>query len=137
MPTDRRLLAAVLCLLPQLASAEKPLSAIDWLSESIGATSDTAAVGNGTRANLPPVSGEAAVSANTLPEPVATSVIGGPSLDATGLLPPAVTGLPARLWGIGRRYDIAALIAATGEGDIPELQSLRITLLLAEAGPPA
>lgn len=137
MPTDRRLLAAVLCLLPQLASAEKPLSAIDWLSESIGATSDTAAAGNGTRANLPPVSGEAAVSANTLPEPVATSVIGGPSLDATGLLPPAVTGLPARLWGIGRRDEIAALIAATGEGDIPELQSLLITLLLAEAEPPA
>ncbi|MBH1974094.1 MAG: hypothetical protein I8H94_03355 [Rhodobacteraceae bacterium] len=137
MPTRRRwALAAHLILWPQVGLAEAPSSAIDWLSESIGAGATSAEPGNGSKANLPPVAGERAVSSDTLPDPVATSVLGGPSLDAVGLLPPNVTGLPRDLWGIGRSDEIAALIGTVGQGDVPALQSQLMTLLLAEAEPP-
>lgn len=131
-------LALILGVTPLVATAEKPLSAIDWLSKSIGSDQPMVAPveTNGSQANLPPVKGEASVSSDTLPDPVATSVLGGPSLDAAGLLPPNVTGLPRDLWGIGRSVDIAGLIATVGQGDVPALQSQLMSLLLAEAAPP-
>lgn len=106
------------------AQADAPLSAIDWLSESV-ATPAAA-----------PVAQEPAVSGNALPSDVAVSVIGGPSLDATGLLLPEKTGLPANLWGLGLTAEIAALITQERSDTLPALQQLLITILLAKSDAP-
>lgn len=139
---------------PQMAWAEKrPLSVISWLSQSIKAPlgkgkevpapkqvakrpAPAPAEPNGSQANLPPVAGEAPVSSGAVPEVMATTVLGQPLLDAVGLLPPSVTGFPSNLWGIGRSDEIAASFAQIGEDPLPALQSLLVTLLLAEAQAP-
>ena len=113
------------CLLSQGARAEAPLSAIDWLSKSV--STPVAA----------PAPAEPAVAGNALPGTVAVSVIGGPSLDGVGLLSAKVTGLPRNLWGLGLTTEIAALITAERAETLPSLQQLLITVLLAEADPPA
>ena len=152
----RCLVAGLALALPTSALAEKkPLSAIDWLSQSVKspmpkgsvtpqsaekpttAPVNNSVVKNGTQANLPPVANEPKVTTDALPDQVATSVLGGTSLDAVGLLPPQVTGFPHDLWGIGHSAEIAADIAEAGQGDVPALQSLLMTLLLAEADAPA
>ena len=131
---------------------KKPLSAIDWLSQSVMAppakglqpppvdapATPKPVVRNGTAATLPAVEGETAVTkTGALPADVAVSVLGGPAPDAVGLLPPDVTGFPRALWGIGRTADIAAAIATVRLDGLPSLQSLLLTLLLAEAEAPA
>jgi hypothetical protein len=153
MQIKSALAALVLVAAPQNAWADrKPLSAIDWLSQSVKLPSkkgDVAAavpplgeaatkpiVNNGTKANLPPVANEPKVTTNALPAEVATTVLGATSLDAIGLLPSSVTGFPRALWGIGQSRAIAEAITQTGPGDLPALQSLLITLLLAEADAP-
>ena len=108
------------------AWAEAPLSAIDWLSQSIVTPA------------AQPLPAEPAVSPEgaALPENVTTSVLGQASLDAVGILPPQITGLPRNLWGMGRAADIAALLATEAPQDLPALQGLLLTVLLAEAEPP-
>lgn len=146
-------LALLAAIAPQASWAERrPLSAIGWLSQSVDTPSATGSlvppvaaqraaptqpeVKNGSQANLPPMAGEAPVSSGAMPSVVATTVLGKASLDAAGLLPPAVTGFPSNLWGIGRSDEIAAQINRIGEGPLPALQSLLVTLLLAEAQAP-
>jgi len=115
---------ALLAALTPAVAAEEPLSAIDWLSQSVAA---------------PPTTGPAkpTVTSGVVQEAVATTILGAPSQEATGLLSPQVTGLPAALWGPGRTADIAALIAAERPDSLPALRGLLLTLLLAEAEPPA
>jgi len=106
------------------AHAEAPLSAIDWLSQSV-TTQPPAAL------NEPAV-----VVGSALPANVSVSVLGGPSPDGVGLLPAQVTGLPRNLWGLGRTDAIIAALFADDLQGLPALQALLITLLLAEAEPP-
>ena len=134
MPIDTaRNTARIFCvvltaaLLAQPVRAEAPLSAIDWLSESL--LTPAAA----PKSNEPAVTGEG----GALPGEVTTSVLGQSSLDAVGILPHQITGLPRNLWGMGRASDIEALLAAQAPQDLPALQGLLLTLLLAEAEPPA
>lgn len=134
---------------PAAFAEKRPLSAINWLSQSLKAppatgvqpaaadTVSPAPVINGTQATLPAVAGEVAVTqTSVLPQPVAVSVLGGPSPDAVGLLPAAVTGFPRRLWGPGRSGDIASAIGAVRLDGLPAMQGLLMTLLLAEADAP-
>ena len=112
-----------------------PLSAIDWLSDSVAATAPKA--DNASRATLPPLAGEAPVSGGLDPDaPITTTILGGPSVDAVGLLAPAVTGLPRALWGGAAAQDVAAGIAGLQTDGIPALQTLAVNLLLAEADAP-
>ena len=111
------------------AQAEAPLSAIDWLSQSMV----TPAAQPLPKIDEPPVGGAGAA----VPEKVTTSVLGQTSLDAVGILPPQVTGLPRNLWGMGRTADIEALLATEAPQDLPALQGLLMTVLLSEADPPA
>ncbi len=120
MRTDACLLALLLAAAP--AAAEEPLSAIDWLSESVAA---------------PPPPAPPPVAASAVPDPVAVTALDGPNVDAIGLMPPAMTGLPADLWGLGRTEDIARALSVDREGSLPALRQLQITLLLATARPPA
>lgn len=108
-----------------MANAEAPLSAIDWLSQSVTAPA------------VAPQPVEPAVSGNALPSDVAVSVIGGPSLDAVGLLSSQVTGLPRNLWGLGLTDEIATLVTKERTDTLPALQQLLITVLVAEADAPA
>ncbi len=151
----RRLLASALSIVVVCGpvSAEKrPLSAIDWLSQSVATppakglqptphdapVAPKPVVKNGTAATLPAVAGEVAVTkTSALPADVAVSVLGGPSPDAVGLLPPDVTGFPRALWGIGRTTEISRAIAQVHLDGLPSLQALLLTLLLAEAEAPA
>lgn len=148
----RIVILAVLAAVAGPAQAEKkPLSAIDWLSQSVAAPPaqgvqpapmDAPAprlpvASNGSAATLPATAGEAAVTkTGALPAQVAVSVLGGPSPDAVGLLPPDVTGFPRSLWGIARSADVAAAIAPVRLDGLPSLQALLLTLLLAEAEAP-
>ena len=111
------------------ARAEAPLSAIDWLSKSLVTPASQAV----SMATEPPV-GEAGAA---VPGDVSTSVLGKISLDAVGILPPQVTGLPRTLWGQGHTPDIESLLAAEAPQDLPALQGLLMTVLLAESDPPA
>ena len=134
---------------PAAYGEKRPLSAINWLSQSVKAPPATGlqpitpdAVTpppeiNGTQATLPAIAGEVAVTqTSALPQPVAVSVLGGPSPDAVGLLPTSVTGFPQKLWGPGRSADIATAIGAVRIDGLPALQGLLITVLLAEAEAP-
>ena len=130
MSTDRIRLFALFLTTTCLAlpvRAEPPLSAIDWLSQSIVTPA------------AQPMPAEPAVAPEgaAVPESVTTSVLGQASLDAVGILPPQITGLPRNLWGMGRAADIEAVLAAEAPHDLPALQGLLLTVLLAEAEPPA
>ena len=117
----------MLAALAGAAQAQEPLSAIDWLSQSVTAAPVAAT----------PTDEPAVTDGSALPADVSVSVLGGPSLDGVGLLPAQVTGLPRNLWGLGRTDAIIAALFADDLVDLPALQGLLITLLLAEAEPPA
>ena len=112
-----------LLLWPATALAGPPLSAIDWLNDPVPVIQP--------RANEPPVAGGV-----TTPE-VAVSPLGASTRDSVGLLSPAVTGLPASLWQASTAPIITELLRAQKLADLPAMQSLFYTLLLAEAEPPA
>ncbi|MCZ8333454.1 MAG: hypothetical protein O9328_04245 [Rhodobacteraceae bacterium] len=129
MPIEARRIGRIfaLCLLlPLPGHAEEPLSAIDWLSQSVA-----------TPAPVPVDPARPTATTGVTQGAVAVTVIGAPSADAVGLLPPTVTGLPASLWGPGRTTDIAALLTAERVDSLPSLRGLLLTVLLAEAQPPA
>ncbi len=115
---------------PLRAQEEGPLSAIDWLSQSI-TTPASAAPGGGTAIDEPPVT-----DGGALPEPVATTVLDGPSPDSVGLIPTNVSGLPRKLWGAGLTLEIAARLTADHTDTLPALRQLFLTLLLAELEAP-
>ena len=122
-------LAVVLVGLAGPVWAETPLSAIDWLSQSV--------VTPVAQPAPEQVTNEPAVTAGgALPDDVSVSVLGGPDPDAVGLLPPQITGLPRNLWGLGHTKDIAAALFDHDLQSLPALQGLLITLLLAEADAP-
>lgn len=121
------LMAAFVAASGGAARAQEPLSAIDWLSQSVIATPAPS-----TLPEEPAVTNGSALPAN-----VSVSVLGGPSADGVGLLPAQVTGLPRNLWGLGRIDAIITALFAEDLVDLPALQGLLITLLLAEAEPPA
>ncbi|PLL13177.1 hypothetical protein C0V75_07125 [Tabrizicola sp. TH137] len=120
------LIAAVCLLAPLAGRAQEPLSAIDWLSQSVA-----------TPAPAPVDPARPTATTGATQGSVAVTVIGAPSADAVGLLPPQVTGLPANLWGPGQTEDIAALLTAERVDSLPALRGLLLTVLLAEAQPPA
>lgn len=134
---------------PALARGGDPLSAIDWLSESVTAPASGAVAPSGPgRLTAPPVqSGAAAapspdpdeppVSASgALPVLVATSPLDGPSPDAVGLISPEVSGFPRNLWGVGLTVEVAQALTRDRMDSLPTLRQLFLTLLLAEAAPP-
>lgn len=117
---------------------KQPLSAIDWLSQPVTAPAETVVPKVVEPVKKKPKIKEAPVTKEGgLPSPVAVSVLGGPSPDAVGLLTPAQTGFPHALWGLGLTDEAAAALTRADPVGLPALQSLLLTLLLAEALPPA
>jgi hypothetical protein len=119
------------CLLPAIGVAQDsnaPMSAIDWLSESVEITAEIPVE--------PPKIDEPAIAATADVPNVIVTALDNPSFDAVGLLPQSVTGLPRSLWRTSETDTLAALIAAQEVDSLPAMQDLLQTLLLSEADPP-
>ncbi|ADO42226.1 hypothetical protein [Ketogulonicigenium vulgare] len=107
-----------------VAQERGPLSAIDWLSESV--------------TPAPPASptSTAPVTGGVTPE-ITVQSLDAPSPDIVGLLPSDVTGLPTSLWSQSPESDALAALRATPAPSLPALQELLVQLMLAEAAPPS
>ncbi len=104
--------------------AEAPLSAIDWLSDSIAAPAAL------------PVPPESGIARSAEPGAIMVTPLDGPSADAAGLLPPSMTGLPRALWGPATTEDVLVRLRSVPRTLLPSLNELLTTVLLAEANPP-
>lgn len=116
----------------QTAAAERPLSAIDWLSDTLDAPRQTA-----TRPKpAKPVAQD--IAKNALPPVVTVIPLDAPNPDAAGLLSPATTGLPRDLWGSSTALTLSQRISAlAGRPELlPASRRLLNTLILAELDPP-
>ena len=78
---------------------------------------------------FPPTTG------NAVPPRVETAPLGDIGPGAAGLLPPAMTGLPASLW-IGSEPDRLVRLISQTDPKLPALMGPMRTLMLAEADPP-
>lgn len=133
--TRRRLLVAACLFLPGLAAvAEEPLSAIDWLSQSVATP---AALPRGSRPVITPAPGEPPVSSNAGTRPITTTPLGAQGLDGLGLVPASRVGLPRTLWGGTPGAVIAEAIARQPTDTLPAIQALLMALMTAELAPPA
>ena len=122
-PLHLAYISALLCAFP--ATAETPLSAIDWLSDSVRtpalAASPAPQENDGTPAQ---------------PANIKISNLSGPTPDAIGLIPAKAAGLPRDIWGSSLSSVLAARLSVDRESMIPAMQGLLYSLLLAELVPP-
>ena len=120
------LIALTLALAPVAASAQgRPLSAIDWLSDTVARPPAPAAI-----RPEPPVKplGEL--------DRITTSTLSARNLDAIGVLPVTMTELDRRLWAGSMLPRLQELLAAEGPEPPPALRDLLQRLMLAELDPP-
>lgn len=115
---------------PVGAQDTAPLSAIDWLSQSVTAPRPTRPQLAPARPSEPPVANTAAV-----PE-ISVTPLDAPSPDRIGLLGPATTGLPETLWSGSLEQVLVTLMRAEPQPTLPALRDFRIVLMLARADPP-
>ncbi len=116
--------AAIAALLPAVAAAQTPLSAIDWLNRPPPRSLP------GTVLMEPPVAGTA------LRPPVEVTPLERLALPV-GLVSSRVTGLPIDLWQGSDPAELAALIDSVPVEHSPAMQTLLYTLLLSETRAPA
>ena len=115
-------------LVPGLALAEEPLSAIDWLTQPAPVSVAQPLVQ--PLANPPVTEGVTVPSVTVLP-------LDDVRPDAVGLLPSSTTGLPRSLWSASETDTLVAQLSRLGDTPLPAIQALYYTLLLAEADPPS
>lgn len=106
--------------------ASAPMSAIDWLSDSISTPTVVS----------PQINTENPVTQSASVADVSVAPLGSQTTDAIGLLPPSVTGFSRDLWGASRPDDLAHRILSMPLDLMPSMQSLLTRLLLAELDPP-
>jgi hypothetical protein len=126
------LMMTTMPLLAQDASTGGPLSAIDWLSQSVTTPAGALTGSEQPAVDEPPVT----EAGGALPAMVTTSALDGPSPDGVGLIAPAVSGLPRTLWGAGLTREIAEKLVTHQDDDLPALRQLFLTILLAEVAAP-
>lgn len=119
----RRLpLIAMLALTAALpARAEQPLSAIDWLSQSV------------SRPPAPPATDQPRPAA---PVEIGVAPLPGTNADAAGLVDADRAELPRDFWGITPSAELARLIAAQPVDALPAANETLFRILLAELNPP-
>jgi hypothetical protein len=108
--------------------SDAPLSAIDWLSQSVDDTALAAPIASVR--DEPPVADTAETPA------IIVTTLDDRSPDRIGLLPSELTGLPRDLWSASPENVLVTLIAAERTETLPALQGLIVTLMLAQADPP-
>ena len=118
--------------LPAVAQDDAPLSAIDWLSDSV--TTPVVTASPGTRPTVTP--DEPPVAESALTPEVSVSRLDSPSPDRVGLLSSDVTGFPADLWRGSAEDTLVTLVQAQRVDGLPAMQALLRNLLLAEADAP-
>lgn len=121
--------ALSLAALPAVAQEDAPLSAIDWLSQSV----ESAALTPGTIA--PRVLDEPPVADDASSPDITVTALDRPTPDGAGLLPPDITGLPRALWAGSDPATLVTLVRAERADSLPAVRDLLVTLLLAEADP--
>lgn len=129
----------VFCAAPALAQSveDAPLSAIDWLSESVEQPQiAVAAPDAGTQATRIPDANEDPVANSATTPRVSVQSLGGPAPRALGLLNAQTTGFPADLWQNSDADTLTALFLAQEIDTVPAVQELLVTLALAQANPP-
>lgn len=116
----------------QMSAAQNaaPLSAIDWMTQSVKIAPPPPAV------KLPKPIVEAPVSTGANAPQVTVSALDAPSPDPVGLLPSDTTGLPRSLWANSDTADLVVLLKSERTDTLPAIHDLMMTLLLAEADPP-
>ena len=103
---------------PSPAMVEMPaVAAPDWLSDTV-----TRPHGNIATSAVPPV--------------VTVTPLGAVTLEAVGLLPATITGLPRGLWGRSEPETLARLLLAQPVQGLPAIQRFTETMALAELDPP-
>lgn len=120
--------AIALALAVGRAGAEgAPMSAIDWLSDSLRQPPQTGAPGSPS-SDLPPAG---------LPEDVVTLPLDALRADAAGILSATAAGLPRDLWSGSESPRLVALIARQRGDGLPAVVALLHRVLLAELAAPA
>lgn len=115
-------------MIPGLALAEEPLSAIDWLNEPAPLSV--------AQPLLEPLVNPPVTEGVTVPD-VTVMALDAIQPDAVGLLPSSTTGLPTSLWQASATDTLVSRLSRLGDTPLPAIQALYYTLLLAEADPPA
>ena len=116
---------AALAVAPSADAQESaPLSAIDWLSQTVV----PAAPGDGGFVTD--------IASDARPPEVTVTPLDALSLDGVGLLAPEETGLPADLWSASTEADLVALLSEEERRSLPAIHDLIRLLALAEAEPP-
>ncbi len=110
-----------------IAQQSGPLSAVDWLSDSVVLNPDNSGL-------TPPI--EAPITETANAPTVAVTALDAPTPDRTGLFDAAMTGLPQNLWSTSSTADIVPLVAAQPISGLPAAQDLLRLLILTEAEPP-
>lgn len=118
------LVLLAVCGISSAALAQTPLSAIDWLSESIKDPPEF---------NVPPDS--TPLIAPILPDIFVKKGLDPVSPDAIGFLSPTLTGFSADLWGDMPATDIVELLSNFPNGGVPEAKNLFRRILLAQVNP--
>ena len=121
-------LVVALLLVPQIAVAENPLSAIGWLNKNREESSN--------RLVVPGFQQEPATATEATAPSVAVSTLTETRVDAVGLLSPSVTGFPLSIWNESRSSDLVRLLTDLNISNNPAIQSLLFRLLLAEGHAP-
>ena len=106
------------------AAENAPLSAIDWLSDSVDLPDAVAAPVEETTASLPPA--------------IAVGPIGAPSPDRAGLIDARTLGVAPDIWGRSSASDLARAIAALPDGisGPPSLRRFLHDLMVVRLDPP-
>ncbi|MCX8509851.1 MAG: hypothetical protein ORN49_13410, partial [Rhodobacteraceae bacterium] len=113
--------------------ADAPLSAIDWLSQSVA----TPAALPRTQPPLGPVIGGHPLSPLSSSGPITMSPLTHASPVTLGLVPASRDGLPRSLWGISPSSDLARALTAVPPDTLPAIRNLLYSLLLAELAAPS
>lgn len=114
-----------------------PLSAIDWLSESVEQPPvAVAAPTPGTQATRVPNANEAPVANSATTPQVSVQALGGPAARALGVLPASATGLSPDIWAQSDADVLSALLMAQEVDTLPAVQDVLLSLALSEANPP-
>ncbi|PCH96176.1 MAG: hypothetical protein COB84_05210 [Rhodobacteraceae bacterium] len=111
-----------LLILPAHYAIADPLSAVDWLSDSLQQPQQVAPADD-------PLDG---ISTETIETTILSDVV----KDTVGLLPAQVSGIPTDFWGDSAVKRLAAFIRYAPHGQVPEITNLWRRIILAELNAP-
>ena len=103
------------------AVTAEPLSAIEWLSQSVEPARATT---------------ETPITSDVRPPTVTVTPLDRPSKDPVGLLPSDVTGLPHSIWAASDQATLVELVRAAQADGLPAIRDFMKVMMLAEAEPP-